>query len=52
MAEFLEEDCIAYLGRELNLREYAPISEMCLIKRDYSIVCYMSALFRHYIESS
>ena len=39
MAEFLEEDCSAYLGRELKLHapnsEYAPISEMRLITRDY-----------------
>ena len=34
MAEFLEEDCSAYLGRELNLRLTA---NMRLITRDYGM---------------
>ena len=42
MAEFLEEDCSEYLGRELRVEpepngKCAPISEMRLITRDYGI---------------
>ena len=42
MAEFLEEDCSAYLAgtrvEPAPNSEYAPISEMRLITRDYGIL--------------